>query len=248
MTKTKLETFIKKYSLGNTLDAVRWTVKDGILKVGEMTSDKKLLASVEMNNFDAFKDAEFVVRDTPRLKALLAGLEENITIDLTCGDDNKDRIILATVSDNDNRFEYNTGADADDLPPKPKIMNIPSYDVEIVLNEKFVNSFSKGKSALSEVNLFTLVMNKKKKLEMVIGYSSNINTDRYILGLNTIEGKDTIKEPISFSANVLKEILAANSEVKDPVLKVSEQGLAYIEFVNDDFKAKYYMIKIPVED
>ena len=85
---------------------------------------------------------------------------------------------------------------------------------------------------------------------MVIGYSPNNNTRRSILELDKVlvTGKDTLKSPTSFSAEVLKEILAANSEVKDAVFKVSEQGLAHIEFVSDDFVSKYYMIKIPVEE
>jgi hypothetical protein len=248
MTKTKLETFMKKYFLGGLHDEIRWTSKDGVLTVSEMTSDKKLMTYVEMSKFDAFKDVEFVIKDTSKLKAMISPLSENITIELVSGDDDVNRIVQMYIADETLKSEYQTG-DSEHLPPKPKVNNIPSYDVEVKLTEEFVGRFMKSKAALSDVNLFTLIMSKKKnKLEMVLGYSSNNNTDRIVLGLDTVEGKDTLKAPINFSANVLKEILAANSEVKDAVLKVSEQGLAYLEFINDDFKARYYMIKIPVED
>jgi|ERR1035437_2126680 hypothetical protein len=248
MTKTKLETFIKKYSLGGLHDEVRWTSKDGTLSMNEMTSDKKLMTSVEMNKFDAFKDSEFVIKDTNKFKGMLAPLSDNISIELVAGDDNADRIIQIHVEGEKVKFDYQAG-DSEHLPTKPKVNNIPSYDVEIKLSDEFVSAFLKSKSALADVNLFTLIMSKKKnKLEMVLGYSSNTNTDRMILDVETVEGKDKLKAPINFSASVLKEILAANSEVKNAILKVSEQGLAYVEFVNDDFKAKYYMIKVPVEE
>lgn len=248
MNKTKLETFIKKYSLAGTLDEVRWTCKDGVLKVAEMTSDKKFLAVVEMPNFDAFGDTEFVVRDTASLKSKLAALGEDVKISLNSADDDKNRIISLGLEDDRNELTYQTG-DEDHLPKKPKLMTIPGYDVEINLTERFINDFTKAKSGFNDVNLLTLIMSKKKKrLEMVLGYSSNINTDRIALGLDTVPGKDTISAPTSFSATILKEILAANSEVKEPVLKVSEQGLAHIEFSTPDFRAQYYMIKIPVED
>ena len=248
MTKTKLETFIKKYSLGGLHDEVRWTSKDGVLSVNEMTSDKKLMTSVEMKNFDAFKDAEFVVKDANKIKAMLSPLSENISVELVAGEDSADRIIQMCVSDETVRSVYQTG-DSEHLPAKPKVNNIPTYEVEIKLTEAFIGKFMKAKAALSEVNLFTLIMSKKKnKLEMILGYSSNNNTDRILLDVETAEGKDTLKSSINFSASVLKEVLVANSEVKDAVLKVSEQGLAYVEFVNDDFKSKYYMIKVPVED
>ena len=247
MTKTKLETFIKKYSLGGTLDEVRWISNGKTLKVSEMTSDKKFLATVEMKNFDAFKETEFVVTNTPKLKSLISALSENVTVDLNAGEDDENRIISINVADEKNSFVYNTG-DSEHLQKKPKIQSIPNYEVEIKLTEDFVNSFSKAKAALSDVQLFTFVMSKKNRLEMVLGYSSNINTDRFVLSLDTLDDKNKLKEPASFSAGILKEILAANSEVKDPIFKVSEQGLAYVEFDTPDFNAKYYMIKVPVED
>lgn len=248
MTKTKLETFIKKYSLGGLLDEVRWICKDGTLTVSEMTSDKKLLTVVEMSNFDAYGDSEFVIPETSAFKSKMAPLGEEIKIDLNSGDDDIKRIISLHLEDDRNEFDYHTGME-DHLPPKPKIINIPSYEVEIVMTERFIADFQKAKSGFNEVNLLTLIMSKKKKkLDMVLGYSSNANTDRFTLGLNCVPGKDTISAPTSFSASVLKEILSANSEVKEPVFKVSEQGLAHIEFVSENIRSKYYLIKIPVED
>lgn len=247
MTKTKLETFIKKYYLGGLNTEVRWTSAKGTLKMIELTSDKKLMTSVDLNNFDAFNDAELVVTDTDRLKAMLGPLSDNLTIQLDSGEDDKNRIISMNLSDAEVTQIYKTG-DADHLPAKPKLITVPSYDVEIKLSEDFITRFIKSKAALPEVNNFTLIMSKRKKLELVLGYSSNNNTHRSVLNVNCVEGKDTLKTPTSFSAETLKEILVANSDVKDALFKVSEQGLAYVEFVNNDFTSKYYLIKIPVEE
>ena len=248
MTKTKIETFIKKYSLGGLLDEVRWIVKDNTLTVSEMTSDKKLLTVVEMSNFDAYGDSEFVVPTTSEFKSKMAPLGDEMKMDLNSGEDDIKRITSIDLKDADVELTYHTGME-DHLPPKPKIIHIPSYEVEIILTEKFIEKFLKAKSGFSDVNLLTLIMSKKKKkLEMVLGYSSNINTDRIALTLECVPGKDTISAPTSFSASVLREILSANSEVKEPVFKVSEQGLAHIEFVSENIRSKYYLIKIPVED
>lgn len=251
MTKTQLETFIKKYSLGGLNNEVRWTAKSGVLKMVEITSDKKLMTAVDLNNFDAFNDAELVVPNTGELKAMLSPLSDNITIELEKGqEEDSKRIVSMYLSDDQTRSIYQTG-DGDHLQSKPKLITIPEYDVEIRLTEDFITRFTKAKSALPNVTNFTLIMSKKKnKLEMVIGHSSNNNTNRIVLELDkeVVKGKDTIKAPTSFSADVLKEILAANSEVEDAVFRVSEQGLAHIEFVTNDFTSKYYMIKIPVEE
>lgn len=248
MTKTKLETFIKKYSLGGNLDEVRWIGKDGKLILSEVTSDKKVLVTVELNNFDGFGDAEFVIGDTPSLKAKLAPLAEDIKINLNRGDEDSSRITSIEIEDDRNKVVYITGVD-DHLPPKPKIINIPNYEVEIVLTPRFIDSFLKSKSGFNDVQLFTLVMSKKKNLEMVLGYSNHNNTDRIVLGLDCVPGKNTISSIASFSADILREILNANNDSKsDPILKVSEQGLAYVEFDVDGFNSKYYIVKTPVED
>jgi hypothetical protein len=248
MTKTKIEKFIKKYHLGGLLDEVRWTSDSGVLKLVEMTSDKKFLAMIEMDNFDGFGNAEIVIPDTNKLKGMLNSLSDNVVINLNASDDDKNRIVSLELSDERNGLEYRTG-DADHLGARPKGINVPSYDVEIKLTEDFIKNFLTARAGLPDVELFTLVMSKKKnKLEMVLGFSNNLNTDRIILGLDLVEGKDKVKNPISFSAKTLKEILSANSDVKDAVLKVSEQGLATIEFVSEGIKAKYHLIKVEVED
>ena len=249
MIKTKLETFIKKYSLGNTLDVVRWICKDKVLTVNEITADKKLLVTTNMKNFDSFRDIELIVRDTPSLKSKLSVLGEEFTINLINGDDDPNRIIAMEFEDERTTLFINTGAEGDKDGKKPKLMNIPEFSVEIVLTDQFKTDFNKAKSSFSDINLFTLIMSKKKqKLDMVLGHSNTAITDKVNLSVYPVEGKNTINTPINFSANALKEILNANSEAKDPVLKVSEQGLAFIEFSNEDFDSRYYLVKIPVED
>ncbi len=100
---------------------------------------------------------------------------------------------------------------------------------------------------MSESELFTLVTNKKKnKIELVFGYSG-INRNRVVLDVTSVDGKNTLTNPISFNAARFKEILV-NNTVKDTVLKISEQGMAFISFDEDGFQSEYYMISIPVED
>ena len=89
---------------------------------------------------------------------------------------------------------------------------------------------------------------KKQKLEMVLGYKQKNLSDRIALEVLANAGKDTVSKPISFNAKHLKEILSANNEVKDPVLYVSELGLASISFDDGDFKSKYYLVETEVED
>lgn len=250
MEKKKLESFIKKYNLGGTIDSVIWKNDKSDLTVTAMTSDKKLFASVQLEGAAAgFIDGvEVGIMTTERLKKMLSPLSDNITLSLDIDDDDSTRVRQILADDGDLDLCYVT-SEPSVIDGVPSIKNIPPWDVEINLTPEFVNSFNKSFSSLSDDGtLFTLIMSKKKQvLELVLGYKQNLS-DRIAMKISTVAGKDTVKNPISFTAKNLKEILSANSDVENPTLKVSEAGLASISFDNDGFKSQYYLVKVDVED
>ena len=52
----------------------------------------------------------------------------------------------------------------------------------------------------------------------------------------------TITEPITFNANLFKEVLSSNKECSKAELQISDKGLAHVEFKVDDFVAKYWLV------
>ena len=125
------------------------------------------------------------------------------------------------------------------IPNVPDLKKLPEFDIDIAFDGAFIDKFIKYKNALSEVDTFT-VLTEKKELKIVLGYS-NINSKRVDFTVDN-KYKGDVK-PISFSAKYLKEILTANKEATSVVLKVSTQGLAHVEFKIDDFTAKYYLVE-----
>jgi len=115
---------------------------------------------------------------------------------------------------------------------------IPDFQTKIKLNSQFIDSFIRGKSALSESDSFT-ILNKDGSLQVVIGYSST-NTDRVNIPVETetngLDGK------ITFNANLFKEVLVANKECTSAVLEVSNDGLARVNFKVDDYDSTYYVV------
>lgn len=250
MEKKQIETFIKKYTLGGNIEQVRWINENGTLRAKDMTSDKKLLMHVELENFTGFPPALVGIGDTAKLKSMLNTLSDNITFSLETSPNDPNRVIFLNIEDDKRQVQYVAANPANWDSPEPKIKTIPPFDVEIKLTSDFIAWFLKAKAALSTEELFTLVMSKKKqRLEMVIGYKGKTTSDQLVMPVETTPGKDTLKSPISFSAKLLKEIIAANDEYTDSILKVSEAGLAALEFPSKDgFTSKYYMMKIDVED
>ena len=113
------------------------------------------------------------------------------------------------------------------------------FDVDINFDGAFIDKFIKAKNALSEVDTFT-ILTEKKELKIVLGYS-NINSNRVVFVVD--KAYDGEIKPISFSAKYLKEILTANKEATSVVLKVSTQGISHVEFKIDDFNAKHFLVE-----
>jgi len=251
MEKKYIDTFIKKYNLAGAIEGAHWINDGGNLTTTAMTSDRKLFVQVILEKGASwFKDVEIGVQKTTKLKKMLDILGDNIvlTLDIDENDPTRVRQIIAEDADGKASINYVTSA-LSVLEPVPKMKTIPPFTVDIFLSDEFIDKFNTGFSALGdEATAFTLIMSKKKqKLDMVLGYKKNMG-DKVTLEVATAPGKDTVKNPISFDAKLLKEIISANNEIKNPTLQISESGLASIAYDNDGFKSLYYMIKIDVED
>jgi hypothetical protein len=249
MEKKHIETFIKKYNLNGAIEGVLWSNDSGNLAVTAMTSDRKLFTSVTYDKGAGwFSGVEVGVQDTNKLKKMLAPLGDNVSLTLDIDSNDKTRARQLFIDDGKNQSTY-VLAGVDVIDGTPKMKNIPPFGVEITLPPEFIEAFSKSFSALGDdATLFTLLMSKRKqKMDMVLGYKQNLS-DQIALEVTTTAGKDTVKNPISFNAKHLKEILLANNEVTNPVLQVSEAGLSSISFDDNGFKSQYYLVQIDVED
>ena len=124
------------------------------------------------------------------------------------------------------------------IPDPPALKRLPEFGTEIKLDTKFINTFVKGKAALSDIDSFT-ILNGKSGIEVVIGYSST-NTNRVNIPVETTSSN--LEKPISFNANLFKEVLVANRECTSAVLGVSNEGLAKVNFKVDDYDSTYYVV------
>lgn len=246
MKKQLLETFIKKYSLNGIIDSVKWTVDPTkkTLTTNAITEEKNVLVSVEISNFDALtENCDLGVYETSRLSKMLSVLSDSVNLALNKKDD---KITSVNLSDDQTAVQFIT-SDLSVIPVAPNLKKLPEFTIEIELDSDFVGRFVKAKAALPEVDTFTLLMNKKKKLEMVLGYS-NLNSNRITLGVTAKAGKDVVDRNLSFNARYFKEILASNGDCANAVLRVSNSGLSTVEFKSTEFTSTYYMVEVKMVD
>jgi hypothetical protein len=255
MIKKNIETFIKKYHLGGTIDSAVWMNDGDDLTVTAVTPSKRLFASVRGTGLaKGFVDGVSVgVLVTERLKKQITPLADNVALSLDIDENDATRVRKIKGDDGQGySFEFvcNELSTMGDMGVVPKIKSIPSYDVEISITPEFVEKYVKALSSVqTDDTLFTLIMSKQKqKLELVLNWKPKLNSDRCILSVDATPGKDKVKNPISFNAKMLKDIFAANDDFEKAVLGVSEQGISGISFDKDGIKSQYYLVKIDVED
>ena len=201
MQKDKLNRFIQKYNLGGNVNSVKWESKGNKLVTKFVTPDKSLLGEVVVDKF-GFEDAELGIYQTDQLQKLLNVLTDDINLSLKKVGD---KAVSLKVSDNATSVDY-VLSDLTIIPQPPNLKHIPDFGTQIKLDSNFINTFIKGKSALSDVDFFTIV-NKDGDLSIVIGYAST-NTNRVNIPVNSIS--NDITDSISFNDNFFKEILVSN--------------------------------------
>jgi len=239
MKKNVLLEFINKHT--SEIEKCRWVsnAKDKTLKVDVASDTRNLLCDITLANWDGFGDAEVGIGNLPKFKREFSCLSgEDVSFVLNYNDD-KTRIINVDVMDGTDVGTF-TVTDLDMIDKSSRLKSTPPYNAEIVCDADFIGRFLSATSALPDVKTFTVMMNKKGVLELIVGYSS-INSSRVSLKVKTQDGKDKVDEPLYFRADYLKSIFAANSECESSVLKVSDGGLCSVSYVSGDFTCNYHL-------
>jgi hypothetical protein len=192
-------------------------------------------ASVDNVNFPA---GEFGVFETKKLRSILNVLDDTLVVSVI---ENNNTISGLSISDNSTKATF-VLADPTVIPVVPELKKIPPMELTIQLDEKFVNTFVKAKSALNDVETFAVISDGETSVaSIVIGHSS-LNTNRISIAAQI--DSPAKMAPINFSANYLREILVANKEIKTGTLEVSSKGIAMVKFNMNDYVATYYLVQI----
>jgi hypothetical protein len=239
MEKNVLNSFINKYSLNGNIQSVKWNLSENEISTSSISDDKNVLSFVKIKKNDINESVELGVHDTSKLQKLINVLGDNVEFSLN---NNGDRVTSVNLKSNNVKVQYVT-SDLSVIPTVPDLKKLPPFNFELKLTPEFVSQFVKSKSALNDIDIFTILKSDGGKTKLVIGYSS-INSNRISIDIEPVKDKDVLSNNIHLSAKLFKEILTSNSECENAVLKVSDAGLSHVEFENDTFKSNYYLVGI----
>ena len=233
MQKSKIDRFIQKYNLGGNVNSVKWKSNGDSLSTAFITSDKSLMGNVTVDNVN-FENSEVGIYTTDQLQKLLNVLDEKVELSIKKAGD---KPITLNVNNGNVSFDYSL-SDLSVIPDPPALKRVPNFTTKIKMDSKFIDTFIKGKSALADVDTFSII-NKGGNCSIIIGYS-NTNTNRVTIPVEC--DNCDLKDVISFNANLFKDVLVANKECTSAVLEVSSEGLARVNFKVDDYDSTYYIV------
>jgi hypothetical protein len=241
MTKTLLDSYIKKFSLGKIISKakMKYTALAGTLHTRATCDNLSFMSDVVLKDFKEFGDTDQIicVGDTEKLRAIISPFTDEIKMSLNISGD---RVLGMNFNDTDVETYFGS-SDPVAIPPSPKnITGLDNPDVIISMTEEFVKQFLKAKVALDETASFAVAMNKKGLVEFVFGYLT-FNSNKIRITPKTDSVKNKLSKGLLFPVVNLAEVLRANSDMIDGgKMEIFESGLIKLSFSNDQFEANYY--------
>ncbi len=241
MKKEILETFIKRYNLGDIIPKAKWKYSflNKTLHTRASADSRSFVVDVIRSNMPDFntEDVVLCIADTGKVKSMLAPFDDDVNISI-----NKrgDRILGMHFSNADVEC-YCTAADPSAMDPQAKNLDDTiNYCVVVPLTDDFLEKFLKGHSALKDVPTFKVATNSKGIFEIVIGYATE-NSNRIRLTPPTDSIKNKMDSgAIEFPIKNIIEVLKANSDISGGTLSISGAGVIQLYFKNDDYTCTYY--------
>ena len=254
MNKATLESVIKKYYLSGLVETSIWKVLDDkkLLKIGACTPNFVLSIVVDVANFTELSANEFAVSDTSKLLKMTGVLDDDVKFALN--KDNNGKITSVLMTSTGVEMQYVT-ADITVLRANKAVQTWnkpdPEYEVEIIIDKDFIDTYTRSKSALSDSEYVVFQMNADNKLEMVFGYvqggNKSLNTSKIKYQPKTNAGKDKLPMSLGYNADYLKEILSANKDAENAILQLSSATLAHMKCSQGDVTINYHMRGIVIK-
>ena len=237
MKKSHIVSNIEKYYLNGLTKEVVWNLVGGKATINFATETKDAVGTVifDMN----LPDGPLAIYSTDALLRLINITSEEIQIELSKGPTG----LVDKLKIQDNKFDLNYHlSDINSIPEVPKVAEV-DYDFYFNVNDEFISGFLKAHNALEKVKDVTLntatTPQGENVVEIILGERSQHSHKVKFTELAFINYSSDI---LPFSANVLREVLAANKGTQGTIY-VSNKGLMKLEFNSEESSAKYFIVR-----
>ena len=239
--KNIVQNVISKYYLGE-IERVKWEIRDNHLTINFAAPSRMVLGSVRCGDFP-LEDADLAIYNTKKLSNLISICSGDLLLEL---EKQKEMLLKLNISDLNFNLSY---ALSDPLLIKKagKVKPVDGWDIELKITREEIGNLLKAKSALADIDNMLVTTTQDLDgvdvCEFVFGDEAGHN-NKITYQLKGEIKKDNIK--IRYNSDMLKTILNANKDVDEGLFKISQEGLMYLSFQNENIESEYYMV--PQED
>jgi hypothetical protein len=240
MNKKILDKLIQSYYLKGMVESVIWNTESGKITIKFINQTKDCAGEITLENASInLGDHELAFYSTTQLDNLIKIMDNHVELEVMS---EQSIPVKINISDKDFDLTYHL-ATKELIPSVPNINEPDDYDMDIEVNEDFIQKFIKAYSALDKPSRFTVesIFKEIQLAEFIIGESINYaNKIKFQHEASFLLGSTKLP----FSAPVFKEILTANKDANSGKISVSEQGLMKVEFKDDNITSIYYLVRL----
>jgi hypothetical protein len=235
ISKLVLQSVIEKYHLNGLIENVKWDInKNKQLTVNFMAPTREMLGKVVYNGFP-LPESSIGISNTTQLDKLLAITSGDLVLDYV-----KEGKIITKLLLADEQFNLNYAlADLLTIPKPGEYNGAEEYDVEVKLDNEIISALIKAKNALT--NSENVVV-EPDLLGLGFTFGGDVeyaNKVSYFIQ-NVTQPENTFK--LTYSSNLLKEILVCNKDMDEGTLYVRGDGLMKMIFNKENLQSVYYIV------
>lgn len=239
--KLVLQNIISKYFLNGINEAVRWDIKDDILKIKFTSPDRTMIGSVLYKGI-GLEDSTIGISNTTQLNKLLAITSGFLELKYQKHNKFINKLIVS-----DNQFTLNYAlADTLIIPKAGEYIGDEQYNIEATLDNESINAIVKAKSALADTDtvVFKPFINADSDLQLEMLFGGNIEySNKVSFYLPDITTKDLPNEfKAHYNSNLIKEIMYCNKDVSHCVMGINLDGIMKLAFDSGSIKSEYYLV------
>jgi hypothetical protein len=231
--KRKLVDSIEKYYLNGLTEAVKFNIKNNVLHIPFSTTNRDVVGEVTLPI--ELPNAEFGIYETTPLLKLLNILDTNVDIQYQEKFGIVEKLL---IEDNQYKMMF-SASDISLIPKTPNAVDV-TYQLTYAMEPDFVTRFIDCKKALGpDIKTFTLEPQSETARIILGDPSGYANKLEFNIPAIT-EGFPFAS--LLFPSDVLKEILSANKNFDSAEMKVNEDGLMNLMFVEGDAISQYFIM------
>ena len=234
ISKKVISDIVSKYSLGNNIEKVKWSITDEKFLINFINDSKNLVGYIDYRKEIGLKKGDYGIFNTSQLIKCLNILDGDILVDASTSKLN--------LADTNYDIKFNL-ADPAVIPNVPDVKDPDQFSASFSVSNEFITRFVKSKDALSELDTFTIeTRDGFTGEELVFTVGTNItNTIQFTVENATINESF---EPVPFDSNLLKEILKANKDYHSGEVRISKNGLLDIHLhCGEGLYTGYYLVR-----